>query len=158
MAIMRWDPWAELDQLQRDVSELFTRRLQPPRAQRPAMDAYRAEDATVVRLDVPGFGADDIDVAVHDGVLTVSARRERDETIDEGAWIRRERAAASIERSFTLPKGVDVDQITADVRNGVLELRIPHPQERKPRRIEVSSSSAGDRIVTVGESESTESS
>lgn len=151
MAVVRWDPWSELDQLQRDVSDLFNRRLQPARGVRPAMDAVRTEKGTVVRLDVPGFGIDDVQVSVHDGVLTVSGARSSESETEEGNWIRRERSSSNFERSLMLPKGVDVEAITATVRNGVLEVTVPHPAEQQPRRINVTSSSdASDATVDVG--------
>lgn len=151
MAVVRWDPWSELDQLQRDVSDLFNRRLQPARGVRPAMDAFRTDKGTVVRLDVPGFGSDDVQVSVHEGVLTLSGSRSSEAEAEEGNWIRRERSASSFERSVMLPKGVDVEAISATVDNGVLEVTVPHPAEQQPRRIDVKSSSdASSTTVDIG--------
>lgn len=158
MAVVRWDPWSELDQLQRDVSDLFNRRLQPARAARPAMDAYRTEKGTIIRLDVPGFASDDVHVSVHEGVLTLSGARSSEAEVEEGNWIRRERLSSTFERSVMLPKGVDVDAITASVNNGVLEVMVPHPAERQPRQINVmSSDDASSATVDVGSSSETES-
>jgi HSP20 family protein len=141
MAVVRWDPWAELDQLQRDVSELFNRRMQPARATRPAMDAVRTDEGTVIRMDVPGFSPDEVQVSVNEGVLTVSGARSSESEKEEGDWIRRERSSSSFERSIVLPKGIDVDAITANVAHGVLEVKVPHPIEQQPRQISVTSSS-----------------
>jgi HSP20 family protein len=155
MAVVRWDPWSELDQLQRDVSDLFNRRLQPVRTARPAMDAFRTDRGTVVRLDVPGFSRDDVQVSVHEGVLTLSGSRTSESEVEEGNWIHRERAAQSFERSVVLPKGVDVNAITATVDNGVLEVVVPHPEEMQPQQIKVRSGSEmpGDTTVEVGSGE-----
>lgn len=146
MAVVRWDPWSELDQLQRDVSDLFNRRMQPATVARPAIDAYRTDEGTVVRVDVPGYTADDIDVSVQDGVLTLSGTRSSDEKIEEGDWIRRERFATRFERGVALPKGVDVEAIRASVDNGVLEVFVPHPVEQQPKRISVQASSSGETV------------
>ncbi|HSK91184.1 MAG TPA: Hsp20/alpha crystallin family protein [Euzebyales bacterium] len=153
MAVVRWDPWAELDQLQRDVSDLFNRRLQPARTTaRPAMDAFRTDEGTVVRLDVPGFAPEDVQVSVHEGVLTLSGSRTDKSEAAEGDWIRRERASYSFERSVVLPKGVDVDAISANVDKGVLEVHVPHPAEQQPRQIDVTSADASSNAtVEVGE-------
>lgn len=156
MAVVRWDPWSELDQLQRDVSDLFNRRLQPSRVARPAMDAFRTDEGTVVRVDVPGFSPDDVDVSVHEGVLTLSGTRSSEQQIEEGDWIRRERSSASFQRSVALPKGVDVEAIKANVENGVLQVLVPHPAEQQPRRITVESSTA-QQTVDVDASESDQS-
>jgi HSP20 family protein len=149
MAVVRWDPWAELDQLQRDVADLFNRRVQPARVARPAMDAVRTDKGTLVRLDVPGFGPEDVQVTVHEGVLTLSGSREAESESREGDWIRRERAAANFERRLTLPEGVDVNAITASVNNGVLEVTIPHPAEAQPRQITVTSGPSEASGATV---------
>lgn len=149
MPVVRWDPWSELDQLQRDVGDLFNRRLQPGRTARPAMDAFRTDHGTIVRLDVPGFGSDDVQVSVHEGVLTLSGARHAQSEVDDGSWIRRERATESFERSVVLPKGVDVSAITATVDNGVLEVTVPHPAEQQPQRIDVKSGSDRPADATV---------
>jgi HSP20 family protein len=158
MAVVRWDPWSELDQLQRDVSEVFNRRMQPSRTARPAMDAFRTDKGTVIRLDVPGFAPDEVQVAVNEGVLTLSGSRSSEREVEEGNWIRRERASSSFERSVVLPKGIDVDAITASVDNGVLEVVVPHPAEQQPRQINVTTAGterSSDATVDVESREST---
>jgi HSP20 family protein len=149
MAVVRWDPWSELDQLQRDVSEVFNRRMQPSRTARPAMDAFRTDKGTVIRLDVPGFAPDEVQVSVNEGVLTLSGSRSSEREMEEGNWIRRERASSSFERSVVLPKGVDVSAITAKVDNGVLEVTVPHPAEAQPQRIKVTSGSSDASSATI---------
>jgi HSP20 family protein len=160
MAVVRWDPWGELDQLQRDVSELFNRRQQSASVARPAMDAFRTDKGTVIRLDAPGFAPDDIHVSVNEGVLTLSGSRSSESTAEEGDWIRRERSSSSFERRVTLPKGVDVDAITASVAHGVLEVVIPHPAEQRPHQINVTSAGttggrSSDATVNVESSQAT---
>jgi HSP20 family protein len=143
MAVVRWDPWAELDQLQRDVGELFNRRQQSAGVSRPAMDAFRTDKGTVIRLDVPGFRPDDVQVSVHEGVLTLSGSRSSESETEEGNWLRRERASSNFERRVTLPKGVDIEAISASVNDGVLEVVVPHPAEQQPRQINVTSAGTG---------------
>jgi HSP20 family protein len=157
MAIVRWDPWSELDQLQREVSDLFSRRMQPARVARPAMDAVRTDTGTIVRLDVPGFSPDQVQVSVHEGVLTLSGTKESESEVEEGNWIRRERASSSFERSVVLPKGVDASAITAEVANGVLEVVVPHPAEAQPQQIKVTSGSpdASSATIDVGNTSGT---
>ncbi|HSK97581.1 MAG TPA: Hsp20/alpha crystallin family protein, partial [Euzebyales bacterium] len=94
-------------------------------------------------------------VTVQEGVLTLSGSKTTESQAESGDWIRRERAASSFERSIVLPKGVDVDAITASVNHGVLEVVIPHPAEQQPRQINVTSSGdASSATVDVGSSES----
>ena len=142
MAVLRWDPWGELATMQRDMQDLVGRRGFGPRDGGtfvPAIDAYRDDQGMVVRLELPGMSTEDIDVQIEEGVLTVRGERRFDNEIEDDAWIRRERRYGQFERSFTLPEGTDVDSISADMNNGVLEINVPHPPERQPRRIEVAS-------------------
>lgn len=139
MALLRWDPWGELASLQRDMNEALSRSSAAGRSGSllPAIDAYRTEEGSVVRVELPGMEEDDVDVSVHDGMLTICGERTVSEDIEEDAWIRRERAYGRFERSFSLPEGTDPDKIAASFRNGVLELTIPHPEELKPRKIQI---------------------
>lgn len=140
MAVLRWDPWGELASLQRDMQELIGRSGTAGRGEGallPPIDAYRTTEGMVVRLDLPGMTNEDVDVQVEEGVLTVTGERHVDETVEQDNWIRRERRHGRFERSFTLPEGTDADALSAKMADGVLEITVPHPPERQPRRIEV---------------------
>ena len=139
MALLRWDPWGELASLQRDMNEVFTRSSGMGRSGSllPAIDAFRTDDGTVVRVELPGMKQEDVDVSAHDGMLTICGERTVGDEVAEDAWIRRERAYGRFERSFSLPEGTDPNAIEATFDDGVLELTIPHPEERKPRKIEI---------------------
>jgi HSP20 family protein len=154
MAVVRWDPWGELAVLQRDVNELFGRTFgQPTRRTAslvPPIDAYRTEAGLVIQMELAGMRPDDVEISVAEGQLTVSGTRRLDDKIQDDQWIRRERAVGQFERGFTLPEGTDPAQITASFENGVLELTIPHPPERQPRKIQISASQpAGQQAVEV---------
>ena len=126
----------------REVDRLFdaffgqdrdaTRRWVPP------MDLVEAEDHFVLKADLPGLTEDDVKIEVADGTLTISGERKPAHERTERGWYRIERSFGSFSRSLTLPEGIDADAIKAEFHNGVLELRIPKPEERKPRRIEIS--------------------
>ena len=80
-------------------------------------------------------------IEVQDGTLTISGERKAEHEQQERGWYRIERSFGSFSRSLTLPDGVDADAITAEFDHGVLEVRIPKPEERKPRRIEIKAGS-----------------
>ena len=74
---------------------------------------------------------------MQDSVLTISGSRQADHERKEQGWYRLERSYGSFSRSLTLPEGVDADKVEASFERGVLEVRIPKPEERKPRRISI---------------------
>ena len=76
-------------------------------------------------------------IEVQDGALTISGQRKAEHEAREQGWYRIERAFGSFNRSLTLPEGVDPDAISANFDRGVLEVRIPKPDERKPRRVQI---------------------
>jgi|SRR5919201_1028404 HSP20 family protein len=103
----------------------------------PAMDLVEADDHFVLKADLPGLSEDDVAIEVQDGTLTVSGERKAENEKREKGWYRLERSFGRFSRSLTLPEGVDADKIEASFDKGVLEIRIPKPEERKPRRITI---------------------
>jgi HSP20 family protein len=107
----------------------------------PPVDLVEAEDHFVLKADLPGLSEGDVNIEVQDGTLTISGERKAEHEQREKGWYRIERSFGRFSRSLSLPDGVDPDRIQASFSHGVLEVRIPKPEERKPRRIEISSSS-----------------
>jgi HSP20 family protein len=103
----------------------------------PALDVWEAEDEVVYSFDLPGIPEDKIAVELEDGVLTVSAERERGSEVKQDGFYRYERRVGSFARTISLPDGVTEDGVSATHRNGVLEIRVRKPEETKPRRIEI---------------------
>jgi HSP20 family protein len=103
----------------------------------PAMDLVETGDHFVLRADLPGLGEDDVKIEVEDGVLTISGERRSEHESKSEGYHRVERAFGAFSRSLTLPQGVDPERISAGFDRGVLEVRIPKPEQRKPRRIEI---------------------
>ncbi|MGH2949406.1 MAG: Hsp20/alpha crystallin family protein [Solirubrobacteraceae bacterium] len=154
MTIVRWEPLRELSSLQSEMNRLFNTVFDSPapagnggamRRWMPAMDLVETEDNFVLRADLPGMAEDDVKIEFEDGTLTVSGERKAEhETKNEG-YYRVERAFGSFSRSLTLPKGIDPEAVTARFDRGVLEVSIPKPEERKPRRIEIAG--AGQKTI-----------
>jgi HSP20 family protein len=148
MTIVRWEPLRELGSLQNEMNRLFDTVFDTPRAGSggalrrwmPAMDLVESEDHFVLRADLPGMSEDDINIELEDGTLTVSGERKAEHESRGEGYHRVERAFGGFSRSLTLPKGTDGDAVSASFDRGVLEIRIPKPEERKPRRIEIGGS------------------
>jgi HSP20 family protein len=107
----------------------------------PPMDLVEAEDHFVLKADLPGLTEGDVSIEVQDGALTISGERKAEHEQREKGWYRIERSFGSFSRSMTLPDGVDPDRIEASFSHGVLEVRIPKPEARQPRRISISNGS-----------------
>ena len=146
MTIVRWEPIRELSSLQSDMNRFFDAMFQAPagggqaaqlRRWTPAMDLAETEDAFVLRADLPGVSEEDVSIELEDTVLTVSGERKSDHENKGEGYYRVERAFGAFSRSLTLPKGVDAEAIAAQFTDGVLEVRIPKPEQRKPRRIAI---------------------
>jgi len=147
MTIVRWEPLRELGTLQTEMNRLFNTVFDGPapsgaamRRWMPAMDLVESDDHFVLRADLPGMSEDDVNIELEDSTLTISGERKSEhETKNEGFY-RVERATGAFSRSLTLPKGVDPEAVTARFDRGVLEVRVPKPAERKPRRISIGGS------------------
>jgi HSP20 family protein len=151
MSMVRWEPLRELTALQSDMNRLFNSAFAGPStgsSQRwlPAMDLVETAEDYVLRADLPGLKLDDVKLEIEDTVLTVSGERKHASETDGGGYHRLERSFGSFSRAVTLPKGVDADAVTASFADGVLEVRIPKPAAKQPRRIEIA---VGDRPATI---------
>ena len=143
MAIVRWDSSRELDGLQSEMNRLFdsffggSAQRAPARRWMPAMDLVETDDHLVLRADLPGLDRDDVTIEIKDNVLTVSGERRAEHEEKQEGFYRVERAHGAFSRSLTVPQGVDANGVAADFDKGVLEVRIPKPEQRKPHRVEI---------------------
>jgi HSP20 family protein len=145
MALVRWEPVRELSSLQNDMNRLFNTFFDTPTAGNgggsgrwiPAMDLVETDEHFVLKADLPGLTDEDVHIDVEDSVLTVSGERKSEHEDKREGFVRVERAYGSFRRSLTLPEGVDADAVSASFDRGVLEVRIPKPEQRKPRRVAI---------------------
>jgi HSP20 family protein len=121
----------------------------------PEMDLVETDEHYLLKADLPGMKQGDVAIEFNDGTLTISGERNAEYDRKEKGFFRLERSFGKFSRSLTLPDGVDPDKIHAGFRDGVLEVTIPKPEQRKPRRIEVAN---GDgRPATIEGTSTTES-
>ena len=140
--LVRWDPLREAaamhTELSRLMNGLFEGSGRETQAWVPTMDVWETEAEVVYEFDLPGLQKDKIAIEVEDGALTVSATREREVKVERDRYSRFERRTGSFSRTVGLPSGVSEDAIKASYENGVLEIRVPKPEQPKPKRIEIS--------------------
>ena len=144
MALVRFEPFRELAALQNEMGRWMSTLAggtTPGNGHSstwlPAVDVWETENELVLSFDLPGISEDKISVELDDNVLTVSGERERTQEHTNERFYRFERRFGSFSRSVTLPAGVSESDITANYKDGVLEVRVPKPEEQKPKRIQV---------------------
>jgi len=140
-AVQRYEPFHELQDIQEHLNELLRSAMpgvpvdEVVRPWVPPVDIEETEDEWILEAELPGVDKKDINVDVRDSEVVISGdvkERER-----KGILRRRTRKTGEFEFRITLPGPTDADAITADVKDGVLAVRIPKPAEARPRRIEV---------------------
>jgi HSP20 family protein len=156
VTIVRWEPFRELSSLQTEMNRLFNAAFEGPgtgsggsRRWTPAMDLLETDEQFVLRADLPGMDESDVNVELEDNVLTVSGERKSEREEKREGFYRMERAYGSFSRSLTLPKGIDPEGVTAAFDRGVLEVRVPKPEQRKPRRIAIGGGAGADEPRTL---------
>ncbi len=96
------------------------------------LDMFDEDAALVVKADLPGITKDDLNVRVVEGNLLISGERHHDEKVERKEYLRVERSVGTFSRTVPLPEGVSTEEITATLKDGVLEIHIPHSEVKKP--------------------------
>jgi HSP20 family protein len=136
MTVVRYEPWALLNRLHRELDQTFDT-VTRDATWSPAVDIHEEADRFVVSADLPGVKPADIEITADKGVLSLRGARNVEQRKDDGNYSRVERVSGKFVRTFTLPDNVQSDAIKASFKDGVLELTIPKVAKQEPRRIEV---------------------
>ena len=147
MAIVRFDPFRDLMNLQERMNRIFDESYRGARTTgddwalggswAPAVDIYEHEGNIVLKAELPGIDSNDVDIRLENNVLTLRGERKVDHEVKQENYHRVERAYGSFSRSFTLPSIVDQEKIKAEYKDGVLELTLPKREEAKPKQISI---------------------
>lgn len=139
--LVRFDPLREVAAMQNEMSRLLGAFREAngttERSWVPALDVWETDSDYVYAFDLPGIPEDKITIEFEDGMLTVSAERERTEHAESDRFFRYERRFGSFTRTLGLPQGVKDSDIKAATKDGVLEIHVTKPEETKPRRIQI---------------------
>ena len=104
----------------------------------PALDALTKDSDLVIRAELPGVKQEDVDISLHDNVLTISGERRDEQEEERGGYHIRERRYGSFSRSLALPEGIDESKISARYENGILEVTVQGAAvAREPKRIQI---------------------
>jgi HSP20 family protein len=146
--VQRWDPFRELETVHERLDQLMQSAFgEAPgngsRVWTPLVDIEETEDAWIVEAELPGVMREDVNVEVRDSELSISGEiRERERT---GILRRRARRTGEFDYTITLPGKADAENVEATLADGVLMVRIPKPEQARPKRIQVKAAGAGVR-------------
>ena len=146
MYLVRFNPWREFENIHSTFDRFFNsvvdRSFEEPHTSRtleswsPAVDVHEDGSEIVYTIELPGFEKKEIDISINEGLLAISADRNFEDK-KETKYHHVERSYGKFYRNFRLPNSVDETKISAELKNGVLSLRLPKREEVKPRQIPV---------------------
>jgi HSP20 family protein len=142
MALVTWDPYRELEQMQSRLNRFFG---EGPSAEgelfftewRPAMDVQETDKEFLVKADLPEVKKEDVKVELENGVLSVQGERKQEKEEKGKKFHKVERSYGKFVRRFALPSEVDAAKVQADFKDGVLSVHLPKAEGAKPKSIEV---------------------
>jgi len=143
----RGDLFGDLTRMQDDMNRFFDeffgehRRSPSGNAWLPAVDVSETDNEFVVRAELPGMSHEDIDINVQDNILTLKGEKQQEKNEEGENFHRLERSYGSFSRSFTLPTGVNPEDIKANFKDGILEVSMPKAEEAKPKKIAITAGS-----------------
>lgn len=133
-----WDPFNEMRRMQDEIRRVFAEfEGQASTATYPPVSLWMGSDSVVVTAEVPGVGADDLELSGSEDTLTIRGKREPETDADKVAWHRRERAYGTFSRTVELPFRIDPDKVQARFSHGVIEIELQRPETDKPKRITI---------------------
>lgn len=148
MAIVRWDPFRELEEMSDRLNRMIAR---PPAGQTvgqgkevmtvadwtPTVDISETEAEYAIKAELPDVKKEDVKVTVEDAVLTIQGERKQEKQENGKKYHRIERSYGRFVRSFTLPDSVDESKVKAEYADGILHLHLPKSEKAKPKQIDV---------------------
>lgn len=146
MALVRWDPFRELEEMSDRLNRVFTRpsvRTNGNKEQltvadwMPIVDISETDGEYLIKAELPEVKKEDVKVTVENGVLTLQGERRQEKEEKGKKYHRVERSYGSFVRSFTLPESIDESGVKAEYKDGVLNLHLPKSEKVKPKAIEV---------------------
>jgi HSP20 family protein len=144
MELSPWRPFGELSPFRKEMDRLWNRFLgETPFARTfnemwsPSVDISETKDDFVVKAELPGLEAKDVNVSISGNVLTIKGEKKAEEEEKDEHYHRVERYSGSFQRVFQLPSGVKADKVEANFDKGVLKVILPKVEEAKKKQIEV---------------------
>jgi HSP20 family protein len=142
MALIRWQPFQEIEYLQRDMNRLFDRLVTTDEESRrtafvPAAELKETSDAIHLRLEIPGMDASDLDIQVTADAVSISGERKEETKTEDKGISRTEFRYGRFQRVIPLPGRIQNTNVEADYKDGILNLTLPKAEEEKNKVVKV---------------------
>ena len=146
MAIVKWSPLKEIEEIRKEMDRLFEEFLSPVRRRRavttegvisPNVDIFERGREVVIQVELPGVNKDEVDLTITDDRLIIKGEIKKPEGISEDDYILNERSYGPFSRTVNLPTDVDKSSVKANIKNGLLEIVVLRKEESKPREIKI---------------------
>ena len=144
-ALMRWDPFRELEEMSDRLNRMFARPATRTNGKEtivvadwtPTVDISETDGEYQIKAEIPDVKKEDVKVTLEDGVLTIQGERKQEKEEKGKKYHRVERTYGSFVRSFSLPDLIDEEKVKAEFKDGVLNLHLHKSEKAKPKAIEV---------------------
>lgn len=145
MAIVKWSPLKEIEEIRKEMDRLFEEFLSPVRRRAvstegiisPNVDIFERGNEVVIQVELPGVNKEDIDLTITDDRLVIKGEIKKPEGVSEEDYILNERSYGTFSRTVNLPVDVDKSSVKANFKNGLLEITILKKEEAKPKEIKI---------------------
>ena len=140
MSLVKWDPFRELNTLNERVGNFFGRSWDIPPSTttwNPSVDIFENDNEVVIKAELPGMDAKDIEVRLENNVLMLKGERRFEKEAKEENYHRIEREYGVFSRAFSLPAAVNGDKVAAEYKDGVLKVTLPKKEETKSKPIKI---------------------
>lgn len=162
MALVRWQPFEEIETLQREMHELFDRLLPSSPITilstpftLPA-EIQETADAFQLSLEVPGLAPEDLDIQVTQDKITIKGERRSQSKQEDSGIVRSEFRYGKFQRTLALPVPIQPQQVQAHYRNGILDLTLPKAEEAKATAVQIEVSTSSEAAALTGATASRE--
>lgn len=144
MSLVKWGPWGNdsaHNHINRIFNEAFPKTVQESGLAacdwNPVVDTYEMDDTIVIEVELPGIDKKEVAINLKNRMLSIIGQRFFNQEIKEENYLRRERCYGTFHRSFILPFFVKPENIKAEFKDGVLKVKIPKPEEEKPKQVPI---------------------
>ncbi|MBU2542810.1 Hsp20/alpha crystallin family protein [Patescibacteria group bacterium] len=132
-----YDPFAEMEEMMRNLPSIRNTNSIQHRGFVPALDVYETKTDVMVETSLAGINPKDVEVSVEKGILTIQGESKKEHEVEEKNYYRKEVRSGSFHRKVDLPKPVKEDEVTAEFEDGILKITCPKAEPGKTKKVEV---------------------